>query len=249
MSEEKRIAAIEEELKVLKNEIKTVLLDIREHYLNVQSPFNKFNRVVEEDDDDLECNVKKTNDYAKVETKDTKEKILLVGANNALPAKSPAEEAEGDSMGSSLLDTVLTGVNADYKEKLSDFEEDSDQKNPKESRRKKADLKYPKDNGKVDLVIIAALAKWVKQATAMLGKERVEALVEVSCTMRQFPAEIKDVLIKLVRLSHYDNDNGKMTSAKDYLSILAQLDSLLGSEHQDEALLSILSMMSESNNG
>lgn len=39
MDSEQRIEVVEEDVKVLKNEIKAVLLDIREHYLNYQNPF------------------------------------------------------------------------------------------------------------------------------------------------------------------------------------------------------------------
>lgn len=39
MNSDQRIEVVEKELKVLKNEIKAVLLDIREHYLNYQNPF------------------------------------------------------------------------------------------------------------------------------------------------------------------------------------------------------------------
>jgi len=39
MNPEQRVKVLEEEVSVLKNEIKAVLLDIREHYLNYQNPF------------------------------------------------------------------------------------------------------------------------------------------------------------------------------------------------------------------
>jgi len=249
VSDEKRITAIEEELKVLKNEIKAVLLDIREHYLSVQSPFAQSVRVINEDDSDDEDVIGISNNGSKNESKVAKEKQPLIGSNNTSPGKSCAKEMGSDSDGSTLLNTILPGIDADSDMEFADYEEDIEPKSSRVSHKKKAELKYSRSNEKVDLVIIAALTQWVEQATAMLGKERVEALVEVSCTMRHFPAEIKDVLIKLIRLSHFDNDNGKTTSAKDYLAILAQLDSLLGSEHQDEALLSILSMIPESKNG
>ncbi len=41
MKDEQRITVLEDELKILKNEIKAVLLDLREQYLNIQNPFNQ----------------------------------------------------------------------------------------------------------------------------------------------------------------------------------------------------------------
>ena len=42
MNSEQRIEALEDTIKVLKNEINTVLLDIREHYLDLENPFNNY---------------------------------------------------------------------------------------------------------------------------------------------------------------------------------------------------------------
>lgn len=114
---------------------------------------------------------------------------------------------------------------------------------------KKKALSLPTGNPKFDLVVIAGLTQWVDQATAKLGKERTEALVEMSCTMGRTPEHLKEVLIKMARLSPHES-NGQPLKASDYLSILAQLENLLGeSEIKDHALLSILSMMKESNDG
>jgi hypothetical protein len=110
-------------------------------------------------------------------------------------------------------------------------------------------LSLPTGNPKFDLVVIAGLTQWVDQATAKLGRERTEALVEMSCTMGRTPEHLKEVLIKMARLSPHES-NGQPLKASDYLSILAQLENLLGeSEIKDHALLSILSMMKESNDG
>jgi hypothetical protein len=114
---------------------------------------------------------------------------------------------------------------------------------------KKKPLNLPTGNPKFDLVVIAGLTQWIDQATAKLGRERTEALVEMSCTMGRTPENLKEVLIKMARLSPHES-NGQPLKASDYLSILAQLENLLGdSEIKDHALLSILSMMKESNDG
>jgi hypothetical protein len=103
---------------------------------------------------------------------------------------------------------------------------------------------------RADLVIIAGLTQWVDQATGKLGKDRTEALVEMSTAMGRIPDNIKDVLIRMVRISRYESTNTQSPTATDYLATLAQLESLMGGEQiQDNALLSILSMMKESNRG
>lgn len=103
---------------------------------------------------------------------------------------------------------------------------------------------------RADLVVIAGLTQWVDQATAKLGKDRTEALVEMSTAMGRIPDNIKDVLIRMVRISRYESTSSQSPTATDYLATLAQLESLMGGEQiQDNALLSILSMMKESSRG
>jgi len=102
----------------------------------------------------------------------------------------------------------------------------------------------------VDLVVIAGLTQWLDQAITKLGKERTEVLIEISFTMGRLPQNLKDALVRMAHLSHQETPSGQSTTASDYLSILAQLDNLLsGSKQQDNALLSILSMMKDSKNG
>ena len=105
-------------------------------------------------------------------------------------------------------------------------------------------------SSRADLVVIAGLTQWVDQATGKLGKDRTEALVEMSNAMGRIPDNIKDVLIRMVRISRYESSSEQSPLATDYLAVLAQLESLMGgSQYQDNALLSVLSMMKESKRG
>ena len=103
---------------------------------------------------------------------------------------------------------------------------------------------------RADLVVIAGLTQWVDQACQKLGKDRTEALVEMSSAMDRIPTNIKDVLIRMVHISRYESTSKQSPTATDYLATLAQLESLMGgSEEHDSALLSMLSVMKESRRG
>lgn len=116
----------------------------------------------------------------------------------------------------------------------------------KGSGKKKKEQSLGSGKVKYDLMVVAGLTQWIDQSTARLGKERVEALVEMSYTMGRLPENLKDVLIKMIRITKNES-NGHNVTASDYLAILAQLENLLGkSEIQDNALLSLISMMKES---
>jgi hypothetical protein len=119
---------------------------------------------------------------------------------------------------------------------------------PKNGRKKGGTLLM--SGTRADLVVIAGLTQWVDQAAGKLGKDRTEALVEMSTAMGRIPENIKDVLIRMIRISRYESTSIQSPTATDYLATLAQLESLMGGEQiQDNALLSILSMMKESNRG
>ena len=119
---------------------------------------------------------------------------------------------------------------------------------PKNGKKKPSNLII--SGTRADLVIIAGLTQWVDQVVGKLGKDRAEALVEMSTAMGRIPENIKDVLIRMIRISRYESTSLQSPNATDYLATLAQLESLMGGEQiQDNALLSILSMMKESNRG
>jgi hypothetical protein len=157
--------------------------------------------------------------------------------------------------------------NKKKKEEEMDLEEDSDtdddeseddepeekpvlkMASPKNGKKKSANNNIFSVGSRADLVIIAGLTQWVDQSTAKLGKDRTEALVEMSTAMGRIPEKMKDVLIRMIRISRYET-NGQTPTATDYLAILAQLESLIsGSKMEDSALMSVLSMMKESGRG
>lgn len=121
---------------------------------------------------------------------------------------------------------------------------------PKNGKKKSANNSiFTIGGNRADLVVIAGLTQWVDQSTAKLGKDRTEALVEMSTAMGRIPDKMKDVLIRMIRISRYEA-NGQTPTATDYLAILAQLESLIsGTQIKDSALLSVLSMMKESGRG
>ncbi len=98
----------------------------------------------------------------------------------------------------------------------------------------------PPPRHRMSLVTIAGLNQWVDQTTAKMGKERVEALVEVCYTMGRLSPSLRETLIRLVQLSQVKSCPLPVT-AKDYLAVLVQLENLLGRSTQSEtALLSFL---------
>lgn len=95
--------------------------------------------------------------------------------------------------------------------------------------------------GDSSLITIAGLAQWVEEAVACVGKQRLEALVEVCQMFGHLQPGEKDVILRLVRSSSCESD-GERATARDYLSMLIRLQNVLGnSTRSEDALMAILS--------
>jgi hypothetical protein len=261
MATEERIKALEDEIKILKNEIKAVLLDLREQYLNIQNPFNynmstsadTFSSVGTEQGD-KETNIDEGVGEAKTDNAFPEVKAVEdQRPASELPGRQKAKKASGSGpeikmIESSGTDSAMLGAGPEITSE-EEFEEAPPTKAASLRNKKKGKQSFAEGDGKSDIVVIAGLTQWIDQSTAKLGKERTEALVEMSSTMGRLPPDIKDALVRMARLSLHE-PNVQSITASDYLSVLAQLENLIsGSKLQDNALLSILSMMQETNNG
>jgi|GEM_PF-2958265 hypothetical protein len=93
----------------------------------------------------------------------------------------------------------------------------------------------------IDLATIAGLTQWVDQTTHRIGKRRTEAIVEGLCLIERLSPGIEDFLLRFIQASEVQEPQ-RQIKTKDYLTILAQLEGLLGQGNKSEmALISILS--------
>ena len=96
---------------------------------------------------------------------------------------------------------------------------------------KEKDVLAPKqeeEQSVMNLVTIAGLAQWTHRVLNKVGRENLESILEVSELTGRIPKETKDVLIALVPLFEAkETDEGEI-SAKEIVSLLAQLDGFLG---------------------
>ncbi len=80
----------------------------------------------------------------------------------------------------------------------------------------------------MNLVTIAGLAQWTHRVLNKVGRENLESILEVSELTGRIPKETKDVLIALVPLFEAKESDEDEVSAKEIVSLLAQLDGFLG---------------------
>ena len=221
MNLDQRVKVLEDEVKVLKNEIKAVLLDIREHYLNYQNPFSGEFRLDER-------------------------RIKTVPLGEEKPAPMVRNLVEEEKLASEInrLEDREERSNVIASEAKQPQSEESPLTAPTLKLNKQVESQYNgKQNGKQNgtgLATLAGLTQWVDQTTQRIGKQRAEALVEGLHMMEHLPLGIRDFLLKFIQLSEAKEPQRRITT-KDYLTILTQLEGLLGQGSTSEmALVSIL---------
>ncbi|MCH8061406.1 MAG: hypothetical protein IH861_02770 [Chloroflexi bacterium] len=88
--------------------------------------------------------------------------------------------------------------------------------------------KQEEEQSVMNLVTIAGLAQWTHRVLNKVGRENLESILEVSELTGRIPKETKDVLIALVPLFEAKESDEDEISAKEVVSLLAQLDGFLG---------------------
>jgi hypothetical protein len=225
-----RIAKLESEIKVLKNEVQAVLLDLRESYLNVQNPFN---------------------------VAASPAAVQPIVINQQAPAPEPRSEAvlrenpkpepvepERDSPPESVPVTGLESETAHEEVKISPVSHSELQ-----SRMIKSAEPAIRKNARLDLVTVAGLTGWVEDSAKKLGKERAEAVLDISEVMGYVSSDLKPIILKLIALAPQIPVESPART-RDYIDSLIQINSLLGKDNREETALLLLSLVSgEKNHG
>lgn len=231
METSEKIIQLENEIKLLKNEIQAVLLDIRESVLSAENPFSPSRPAV-------------NNFQAEIITQPIKEEKPVDNTpGNEIPENETPETNHKNNNGKNSLETTLEhlkqleGLKQLEELKLDSFKqiEDSETEPPRFEA-------CENGNGRHDssLVAHAGLAYWVEESTKKLGKERTQALLEIAQFAGYLPSDIKDVLNKLTSIEL--KDNSYIPTARDYFDSLTRIAALSGSENNNNAaLLYILS--------
>ena len=105
---------------------------------------------------------------------------------------------------------------------------------------KEEDVLAPKQEEQqsvMNLVTIAGLAQWTHRVLNKVGRENLESILEVSELTGRIPKETKEVLIALVPLFEARESDECEVSAKEVVSLLAQLDGFLGHMSPDDTKL------------
>jgi hypothetical protein len=235
-----KISKLESEIKVLKNEVQAVLLDLRESYLNVQNPFNSAASPAAIQP--IVINQQAPAPESKPESKSPKpEPKGKEGPQDESIKLEQDSQADSRPIPESRMRAARTGLRS-APIPTSEYSDVGSRSvtSPEPASRK---------NARLDLVTVVGLTGWVEESTKKLGRERTEAVLDISEVMGYVTKELKPIILKLIALAP-QAPAGIPSRTRDYIDSLIQINSLLGKDNREETALLLLSLVSgEKNHG
>ncbi|MCX6013840.1 MAG: hypothetical protein NTV30_10680 [Chloroflexi bacterium] len=208
MENDNKVALLEDEVKILKNEVQSVLLDLRDVYLNNENPFN--NKMgnfstqatvqvsTNNDQGHNDQSKKKDEEQKKPEASDTEE--LKDSVDSSPDENSDDEISEEKDMGK-----PINNLNGKSAQKVFSQIEETSQKAFEQSR-------------KTDLETILKLSDWVDETVKRLGSEKTKDILEISTLMGHIAPELKKILIRMAVSNSYTVQSE--ITPRDYLETL-----------------------------
>jgi hypothetical protein len=240
-----KITKLENEIKVLKNEVQAVLLDLRESYLNMENPFSSAANPAATQQIVITERALARESRQEPQAKETPK------PENTEPRKSmPEENRKPDpDIVETEDESPLEGVPInEFKIRPTRQEaEITPVLSSKPESRPVSQEPSIRKNSKLDLVTMAGLTGWVENSVKKLGRERTEAVLDISGAMGYVSSDLKPLLLKLISLSPQSSD-ATTIGTRDYVDSLIKLNSLLGNDNREEAALLLLSILSGDTN-
>jgi hypothetical protein len=211
MEADKKLTTLEEELKLLKGELKQSLASVRDYLLNMELPASEFANVL-----------------ASLDSAGT-QKITLDGslANKILPKSkdelAQEEEQEKVTEPESELPPEEEQINQDENPESEASLEEEETGEPDESLTPDAELpleeetpmEYAKINAEASQAIpkvnlLANLIGWVAKAKKEIGSEQIPTFLEVYGISGHLSPELKEVILQLAEITSEQPENANI---------------------------------------
>jgi hypothetical protein len=247
METSEKITQLENEIKVLKNEIQSILLDIRENVLAVENPFSTPRPAAAGSQVVIEHSspVKEQKDDKKPENPSV-QPPKSASPDQPIQNVSP-EQREQEQKPIEELPKKET-IEIDPKNNGNVHKKGLEKTLEELARTDRSEIDFPRfeisesqpGRRQSDLVAYAGLACWVEESTRRLGRERTQALLDISEIAGYIPAEVKAILTKLTTIK--SKEDSYKPDSRDYFESLVKIAALFGNDKDyNAALLLILS--------
>ena len=220
-----RVNGLEGELKLVKTEIKKVLIDLRELMNNYENPF---------------VNIENLKGAVREPKKEVREE-RNTRIKEELPDEEEEEEEEEPVYKAELESEEEEDEEEDEEEESEVNKVSSVRVRGRESGKKKKLAKLEKitgsGTGKIDIFTLTQLMKWADNSLATIGKEKLNEIIDLYELTGRLPKEIKDVIFKIEELSTVNSVDKEQIEMKDCILAIFQLDRIVTGETGAQAPL------------
>ena len=279
MDTDEKLDGLSHDVKVLKSEIRQILLDIREH---VRTYYE--NPIVDEDGSDEQSAV---SDVGIIEGEESGQQFRVAGGTGlvdrgpsvrmeagvrrliteedeppSLSSASFKEESEsqemrfvtdggGHSLGGDFLAEAQEEVDVYQENDVVGVMELLGARGGNGDRGAKREI-YRQDfgeelededlDGPFELTTVAMLTRWVSNGVEVVGRRKMETIVEMYQMMGNMSPRTKETIVRLIRLSDANDPKGTVSTTA-CVPILMQLNVILGDRQQQTIDPTLLSML------
>ena len=202
MELDKRVEEVEAELRVVKGEIKELLVDIRDLVNKNENPF---------------CNGHRHG----VSRFDTDEKEAET-ENQPLGDKKEENLKSSSEMSETELEDENEEENA---QAVSPYE--FSEENPMQQNMTIKDIEAEAQARKMDTFTLVELMRWVDYAVRTIGHSNLKVLLDLYSLTGQLPEEAKYIIENIANLPIEEPAQVERVNMKDNITVLAQLNSIL----------------------
>lgn len=260
--------ALEEEMKLLKNEIKQVLIDIKERIDNPSAQASLQPNVKKvslspaakaEEEPKVEPTMPKmepTNEKDDTGGPKIMEDKMISGNGNGNGNGHGNGHSNGNGNGNGNGKAAQDAMPGTFKMGNISLQEDFN-KMPRNPQMVPGNKDYgfgfngsqpvneapPATRGpSVDLMTVAMLSRWLANGVKKVGRQRMEVLVDIYSQLGGFPAPLRDTMMKLL-----NTDEGDGQSMHEGVSLLIELDNLVQRSLTDKNEAAVLSLFLNGN--
>jgi len=199
MELEGRIAALENEMRILKNEIQSTLVDIQEQIL--------------------------THYYPALRAEESFPSEEIKESLRSMPSEWRRRESEPEE--TSAPPRVRESSLEDIVESLESISEEETMA-PRDAPASLEGQPSSQPEGKMASPSFTELAGWVTDTVERIGEERTRETIEMYAKGEYFTPEVKDSLFQFISLSNDEENPPEKVEMKEVLDVMLKLDKLLG---------------------
>lgn len=216
-----KMASFESELKLVKGEVKKLLVDIREIMNNMENPFYN------------------------VQNKSAGGRDELPGSTTSKEREMDNEEVK---TAGSILETVQEsdkylrpadkpekGIPPDLAEMLKKYEE----MKHREEIQKEVPGEIPgilHENG-IDIFTLTELMRWTDHTLMTIRRDKLDKILDLYTLTGHLSEEVKDIVKNIANLSDQDTAEDGIITVKDHITVISHLNVILNPNESDQRVL------------